>query len=74
MEQSDKALDLLKPYTDFFCVVDNEEGFPEPQLRFCEMRDSKQGQRILWTMTLEGGEVRVCMYICMYVFQVQYEI
>ena len=58
MEQSDQALELLKPYTDFFCVVDNEENFSEPRLRLCEMRDSKQGQQMLWTIRLETDEVR----------------
>ena len=58
MEQSDQALELLKPHTDFFCVVDNEENFSEPRLRLCEMRDSKQGQRMLWTIRLEADEVR----------------
>eukprot|EP01036_Dinobryon_divergens_P028641 gene28642-37621_t len=56
MEQSDQALELLKPHTDFFCVVDNEENFSEPRLRLCEMRDSKQGQRMLWTIRLEADE------------------
>ena len=52
MEQTEQALKVLAPHTDFLCTIDNEEHFVEPRLRFCQMRESSQ--QLLWTLRLKA--------------------